>query len=74
VKVSNQTKPNYIYYIYDGSAAQHKNRKNFMSLCFHEKDFGDTAEWHLYATFHGKGPCDGVPGTVKWLTACGSLQ
>ncbi len=32
------------------------------------------AEWHLSATSHGKGPCDGVGGTVKRLAARASLQ
>ena len=32
------------------------------------------AEWHFFATSHGKGPCDGVGGTVKRLAAHASLQ
>ena len=32
------------------------------------------AEWHFFATSHGKGPCDGVGGTVKRLAARASLQ
>ena len=32
------------------------------------------AEWHFFATSHGKGPCDGVDGTVKQLAAKASLQ
>ena len=32
------------------------------------------AEWHFYATSHGKGPCDGISGTVKRLAARASLQ
>ena len=32
------------------------------------------AEWHFFATSHGKGPCDGVGGTVKRLAARTSLQ
>ena len=51
-----------------------KNRKNFINLCFHEVDFGVRAEWHFFATSHGKGPCDGVGGTVKRLAARASLQ
>ena len=42
------------------SAAQYKNRKNFINLCHHEEDFGVPAEWHFSATSHGKGACDGV--------------
>jgi len=32
------------------------------------------AEWHFFATSHGKGPCDGVGGTVKRLAEKASLQ
>ena len=32
------------------------------------------AEWHFFATSHGKGPCDGVEGTVKHEAAKASLQ
>lgn len=64
-----------LYYFSDGSAAQYKNRKNFLNLCYHKEDFdGLEAEWHFYATSHGKGVCDGVGGTVKRLAAKASLQ
>lgn len=64
-----------LYYFSDGSAAQYKNRKNFLNLCHHKEDFdGLEAEWHFYATSHGKGVCDGVGGTVKRLAAKASLQ
>jgi hypothetical protein len=69
-----QIKPNHIYYFSNGSAAQYKNIKNFISLYFNEKDFGVTAEWHFYVTSHWKGLCDGVVGTVKQLAAHSSLQ
>ena len=32
------------------------------------------AEWHFFATSHGKSPCDGVGGTIKRLVARASLQ
>lgn len=64
-----------LYYFSDGSAAQYKNCKNFVNLCYHKEDFdGIEAEWHFYATAHGKGVCDGVGGTVKRLAAKASLQ
>ena len=65
---------NKILYFSDASAAQYKNRKNFVNLCYHKTDFGCQAEWHFYATSHGKGPCDGIGGTVKRLAAKASLQ
>ena len=67
-------KPQKIIYFSDGCAAQYKNRKNFINLCHHEQDFGMSAEWHFFATSHGKGACDGVGGTVKRLAARASLQ
>lgn len=60
---SNQTKPNQICYLSDEPAAQYKNRTS--SVCFHQKDFEITAEWHFYVVSHGKALCDGVGGTVK---------
>lgn len=61
-------------YFSDGAASQHKNRKNFLNLCFHKSDFRVPAEWHFSATFHGKGAWDGLGGTVKRLAARASLQ
>jgi len=66
--------PKKIIYFSDGVASQYKNRKNFLNLCYHEKDFGIRAEWHFSATSHGKGACDGVGGTVKRLATKASLQ
>lgn len=63
-----------IYYFSDGSAAQYKNRKNFINICNHKNDFGIETEWHFFATAHGKGTCDGLGGTVKRLAAKASLQ
>ena len=67
-------KPSKIYYFSDGAAAQYKNRKNFINLCYHEEDFHIEAQWHFSATSHGKGASDGVGGTVKRLAARASLQ
>lgn len=69
-----QTVPKKIFYYSDGCAAQYKNKKNFINLCYHKQDFGVEAEWHFSATAHGKGPCDGVGGSVKRLAARASLQ
>ena len=63
-----------ILYFSDGSAAQYKNRKNIVNLCYHKEDFWVQAKWHFYATSHGKGPCDGIGGTIKCLAATASLQ
>ena len=62
-------------YFSDGASSHYKNCKNFANLCHHESDFnGIKAEWHFFATSHGKGPCDGVGGTVKRSAARASLQ
>jgi hypothetical protein len=62
------------YYFSDGASAQYKNKYNFINLCHHNTDFGINAEWHFFATSHGKGPCDGVAGTTKSLAVRSSLQ
>jgi len=66
--------PQKILYFSDEAASQYKNCKNFLNLCHHKVDFGVDAEWHFFATSHGKGPCDGLGGTVKRLAARASLQ
>lgn len=63
-----------IYYFSDGCAGQYKNRKNFLNICLHKNDFGIDAEWHFFATSHGKNACDGLGGTVKRLATKASLQ
>ena len=63
-----------VFYFLDGSSAQYKNGKNFANLTCHRQDFSSDAEWHFFATAHGKGPCDGLGGTVKRLAAKASLQ
>lgn len=63
-----------IFYFSDGCAGQYKNRKNFLNLSYHQEDFKVDAEWHFFATSHGKGPCDGIGGSVKRLASRASLQ
>lgn len=63
-----------IIYMSDGCTAQYKNRFNAHNLCLHQKDFGIPAEWHFFETSHGKGPSDGLSGTVKRLASKASLQ
>jgi len=64
----------HVKYFSDGCAGQYKNYKNFSNLCMHQHDFGLTAEWHFFATSHGKSACDGIGGTVKHLASRYSLQ
>lgn len=63
-----------VKYFSDGAASQYKNFKNLENVMHHQKDFGLMAEWHFFATSHGKSPCDGIGGTVKRLAARASLQ
>ena len=67
-------KPKRIIYMSDGCAGQYKNCYNFTNLCHHEEDFGIQAEWHFFATSHGKSAADGIGGTVKRTAAKASLQ
>ena len=69
-----EQKPSKIIYVSDGCAVQYKNRKNFINLCYHMDDFGVPAEWHFFATSHGKTAADGVAGTLKRLATKVSLQ
>ena len=58
----------------DGAASQYKKHKNFANVCHHKSDYGLAAEWHFFATSHGKSPCNGLGGTTKRLVARASLQ
>ena len=62
------------YYCSDRSSSQYENFKNFTNLLHHKKDFRLDAEWHFFATSHGKNACDCVGGTLKRLAAKASLQ
>lgn len=61
-----------VIYFTDGAASQYKNKKNVVNLFSHEVDFGLKAEWHFFASCHGKSTCDGIGVTLKRLIA--SLQ
>lgn len=63
-----------IIYFTDGASQHFKNKYNFANLLRHTEDFGIPAEWHFFATAHGKGPCDGTGGNLKRLAARASLQ
>jgi hypothetical protein len=63
-----------VLYFSDGAASQYKNYKNFANLVSHQQDFSLDAEWHFFATSHGKNACDGVGGTVKREASKASLK
>ena len=62
-----------IFYFSDGCAEQ-CNCKNFINLCNHQQDFSVDAEWIVFATSHGKSPCDGAGGFANCYVAKHSLQ
>lgn len=62
-----------ITFMSDGAAAHYKNKKNFASLCNFKSKYGLEAEWHFFATSHGKGPCDAIGGTLKRMAKRASL-
>lgn len=65
---------NKIIFFSDGAASQYKNRKKFYNLCVIEKEQKFKVEWHFFATYHGKGPCDAIGGTIKRMATKTSLQ
>lgn len=54
-----------IKFFSDGAASQYKNKYNFFNLCMFKKDFGIDAEWHFFATSHGKTANDALGGSFK---------
>ncbi|KAE8741802.1 hypothetical protein FOCC_FOCC012663 [Frankliniella occidentalis] len=63
-----------IFYFSDGCSGQYKNKKMAANVYYHQKDFNIQAEWHFFATSHGKSACDGIGGTVKRLAEYHSKQ
>lgn len=54
-----------IIFLSDGAASQYKNKKKFLNICLFKKDFNLEAEWHFFATSHGKSPCDALGSSFK---------
>jgi hypothetical protein len=57
-----------IIYFSDGSAAQNKNKKTFLYLTLQQEDFRALADWHFFATSHGKSTCNGLGEILKRLS------
>ncbi|KZS08330.1 Cc8L18.2-like protein [Daphnia magna] len=55
-----------VKYFTDESGAQYTNKKNFANLCAHFEDFKLEAEWHFFASCHGKSACDGIGDDKYW--------
>ena len=54
-----------IHYITDSPFSPYRNKFMFHLLVSHHEMFGVDAVWDYFETGHGKGPCDGVGGSVK---------
>lgn len=49
----------------DSPTSQYRNRYIFEAILTHKEKYGSNATWNYFEAGHGKGPCDGVGGTVK---------
>lgn len=57
---------NYIHYISDSPSSQYRNKSIVKLVAQHESIFnGIKASWEYLESGHGKGPCDGVGGSIK---------
>ena len=55
-----------IHYISDSPASQYRNKSIVKVIAEHAALFdGITATWEYLEAGHGKGPCDGLGGTIK---------
>ncbi|XP_041456271.1 uncharacterized protein LOC121408727 [Lytechinus variegatus] len=55
-----------IHYWTDGPTSQYRNKTIFSLVGDHSIVFpGVRAQWNFFEAGHGKGPCDGIGGTVK---------
>ena len=74
IKESIMTNVKKANYHSDGCAGQYKNCKNFINFCMHYHDFFVDCTWAFFTTSHGKSPCDGIGGTLKWVTRASSQR
>lgn len=54
-----------VYYVTDGPTSQYRNKFIFWVIANHKRIFKCECQWHYLEAGHGKGPCDGVGGTLK---------
>ena len=62
-----------VHYFSDGGTGQHKNCKNFLTLCLHNSDFRLKCEWNFLPPVMGSHH-DGIGETIKQLVTRASLQ
>lgn len=63
-----------INYITDSPFSQYRNKFIFFLIANHEELFQMRAIWHYFETGHGKGPCDGVGGSIKRMADLATRQ
>ena len=56
-----------ILYVTDSPFHQYRNKFIFSEIVNHDSHHGCKARWLFFEAGHGKGPCDGLGGTVKRL-------
>jgi hypothetical protein len=54
-----------IHYWTDSPSSQYRNKTMFTIIAEHAKLYGLKARWNYFESGHGKGPCDGLGGTIK---------
>lgn len=54
-----------VHYYSDSPYSQYRNKYMFDFIEQHERRFKMEATWDYFETGHGKGPCDGIGGTIK---------
>ncbi|MES9879799.1 MAG: hypothetical protein ABW185_02860 [Sedimenticola sp.] len=54
-----------VHYLTDSPTSQYQNKSIFNLLCHHEAELSVHARWDYLEAGHGKGPCDGLGGSVK---------
>ena len=56
---------NHIHFFSDGAESLFENKFTAQNLVHHQDEFGCSAGWSYFETGHGKGPVNGMGGTVK---------
>ena len=54
-----------VHYWTDSPTSQYRNKHIFAIIKKHNDHFGVNCTWDYFEAGHGKGPCDGIGGTVK---------
>ena len=60
-------RPTCCHYYTDSPTSQYRNKAIFRVIAKHQELFGMKATWSYFEAGHGKGPCDGLGGTIKRL-------